>query len=164
MKTSVRSAAAVSNTKRQVCTFMLGDLLFGVDVTSVNEVIRAQPMTRVPLAPAFVRGLINLRGQIVTAIDMRERLQLPLRDAANEPMNIVVNDGDTTVSLLVDEIGDVLHLEEKDSERVPENLDPTVKALVEAVYKLDGRLLLLFDAKRIDAIVSVTEQAQHPYA
>ena len=161
MKPTTQSSMAAT-TQRQVCTFMLADLLFGVDVTSVNEVIRAQPMTRVPLAPTAVRGLINLRGHIVTAIDMRERLALPASDA--EPMNIVIQHSDSCVSLLVDDIGDVLHLDAKDSERVPDNLSPTVKALVESVYKLDGRLLLLFDARRIDAIVSVNEQAQHPYA
>ena len=148
------ATSALNSATRQVCTFSLHDLLFGVDVTSVHEVIRCQPMTRVPLAPSLVRGLINLRGQIVTAIDMRERLGLPAREDGLEPMNVVVHGGDGAVSLLVDEIGDVLHLDASDAEPTPENLPSTIRELVEAVYKLDGQLLLLFDANRISDIVS----------
>ena len=150
--------------QRQVCTFALDDLLFGVDVTSVREVIRCQPMTRVPLAPREVRGLINLRGQIVTAVDMRLRLELPARPADREPMNVVVNAGDGAISLLVDEIGDVLQLVERDAEATPENLSPVIRELIEAVYKLNGRLLLLFDARRFCDIVSTPDSGAQPYA
>lgn len=145
---------------RQVCTFSLADLTFGVDVTSVHEVIRCQPMTRVPLAPPTVRGLINLRGQIVTAIDMRERLRLPPRAPGVEPMNVVVHRSDGAVSLLVDSIGDVLDLDERTAESTPENLSPVIRELVEAVYKLQGSLLLLFDPARLsDLIVAPDEGA-----
>jgi purine-binding chemotaxis protein CheW len=153
----------MTSSTRQVCTFMLDDLLFGVDVTSVREVIRAQPMTRVPLAPPAVRGLINLRGQIVTAVDMRERLGLPARGAEFDAMNVVVNGGDGAISLLVDEIGDVLELNEGDAEPTPENLSSTIRELVEGVYKLDAGLLLLFDANRLSEIVS-PEPGQLSYA
>jgi purine-binding chemotaxis protein CheW len=74
----------------QVCTFYLNSQMYGVDVQLVQEVIRYQEMTDIPLAPESVVGLINLRGQIVTAIDMRKRLQLPARDGDKLPMNIVV--------------------------------------------------------------------------
>ena len=153
-----------TNGMRQVCTFTLDELLFGVDVTSVREVIRCQPMTSVPLAPPAVRGLINLRGQIVTAVDMRERLHLPARAPEADPMNVVVNGGDGAVSLLVDEIGDVLQLDGRDAEPTPENLSFTIRELVEAVYKLDGRLLLLFDASRLSDIVSVQDSGERPFA
>src|SRR5208282_5950696 len=93
---------------RQLCTFYLGEQYFGLDVLKVQEIIRYQEMTRVPLAPPVVRGLINLRGQIVTAIDLRRRLEMNDRPKDQLPVNVVVHTDDGAVSLLVDEIGDVL--------------------------------------------------------
>jgi purine-binding chemotaxis protein CheW len=107
---------------RQFCTFLLGGHYFGVDVLRVQEVIRHQEMTRVPLAPPVVRGLINLRGQIVTALDLRRRLDLPDRPDDQPPVNVVVQTDDGTVSLLVDEIGDVLLVPEEAFEPPPETL------------------------------------------
>jgi purine-binding chemotaxis protein CheW len=95
-------------THRQFCTFYLGQHYFGIDVLKVQEIIRYQTMTRVPLAPPVVRGLINLHGQIVTAMDLRRRLELPDRPADAQPVNVVVHTDDGAVSFLVDEIGDVL--------------------------------------------------------
>ena len=92
--------------EHQFCTFVLGGHHFGIDVLKVQEIIRYQEMTRVPLAPPVVRGLINLRGQIVTAIDLRRRLELPERTDGQLPVNVVVKTDDGAVSLLVDEIGD----------------------------------------------------------
>lgn len=132
---------------RQLCTFFLGELCFGVDVTRVQEVIRYQEMTRVPLASNVVRGLINLRGQIVTAIDMRRRLELPPADT--EPMNVVVRSEDGAVSLLVDDIGDVVEVEESCFERPPETMPARARELVRGVYKLSDRLLLLLDPERV---------------
>lgn len=133
----------------QVCTFTVGPILFGIDVMQVHEVLRAQHMTRVPLAPETVRGLINLRGQIVTAIDMRVRMQLPPLGTDEPPTNVVVRNGEGSVSLLVDEIGDVLNADSKQYERTPENLSPVIRDLVESVYKLDTRLVLILNAGRI---------------
>jgi purine-binding chemotaxis protein CheW len=127
----------------------LNGLLFGVDVVNVQEVIRYQEMTRVPLATNVVRGLINLRGQIVTAIDMRARLELPPLGESEQPMNVVLRTGDGVVSLLVDEIGDVLQLDARDFERTPETLAGVFREVVLGVYKLDQRLLLLLDVERI---------------
>jgi purine-binding chemotaxis protein CheW len=105
-------------------------------------------MTRVPQAPEVIEGLINLRGQIVTAIDMRRRLRLPPRAGDQAPMNMVVRTEDGAVSLLVDEIGDVLDVEAATWERPPENLDPAARELIRGVYKLKDRLLLVLDAER----------------
>jgi purine-binding chemotaxis protein CheW len=132
----------------QFATFFLAGLFFGVDVLRVQEVLRYQPMTRVPLAPEVIEGLINLRGQIVAAIDMRRRLGLPPRAPGETPMNMVVRTADGAVSLLVDEIGDVLDVEAADYERPPENLDPAVRDLIRGVYKLKDRLLLVLDTDR----------------
>src|SRR5271170_1222411 len=97
--------------KQQFSTFVVDELLFGVGVEKVQEVIRYQEMTRVPLAPPGVKGLINLRGQIVTAIDLRSRLGLCERAAGNLPVDVVIRHKDGPVSLLVDEIGDVLEVD-----------------------------------------------------
>ncbi len=131
----------------QFSTFFVGDLFFGVDVLRVQEVLRFQEMTRVPLAPEVISGLINLRGQIVTAIDMRRRLGLPLREENQAPMNMVVRTEDGAVSLLVDEIGDVLDVDAAAFERPPENLDRAARELIRGVYKLKDRLLLVLDAE-----------------
>ena len=136
---------------KQLCTFVLGDLSFGVEVMKVQEVLRYQAMTRVPLAPGMVRGLINLRGQIVTAIDVRARFGLPRLSDTREPMNVVLCAGDGVVSLLVDEIGDVLEVHEVDFERPPETLPAVFRDVVVGVYKLEHRLLLLLDVDRIVA-------------
>src|SRR5215470_3234682 len=106
----------------QYCTFFVEGHYFGVDVLKVQEIIRYQEMTRVPLAHPVVRGLINLRGQIVTAIDLRRRLELPERAAGQLPVNVVVQTDDGAVSLLVDEIGDVLDVSDRAFERPPETL------------------------------------------
>src|ERR1051326_2248414 len=105
---------------RQFCTFVLDGLYFGVEVKKVQEVIRYQEMTRVPLAPAVVQGLINLRGQIVTAIDLRRRLELRDRSGDRAPMNVVVRTDDGAVSLLVDDIGDVIKVQTDTFEPPPE--------------------------------------------
>ena len=140
--------------QRQFCTFFLGEHYFGIDVLKVQEIIRYQSMTRVPLAPPVVRGLINLRGQIVTAIDLRRRLELPERSADSLPVNVVVHTDDGAVSLLVDEIGDVLQVEESTFERTPETLRGAARELIRGAYKLENRLLLILDAETTVNIVT----------
>lgn len=131
----------------QMCTFTLDRYLFGVDVRQVQEVLRFQAMTRVPLAPALVRGLINLRGQIVTALDLRERLGLPPREGA-DPLNVVLRREGDVVSLLVDDIGDVVEIDEDKLERPPPTLRGPVAEIVRAVVQMDGALLLVTDTRR----------------
>ena len=101
----------------QYCTFFLKDQFLGVPVQQVQEVIRYQEMTRVPLVPAVIRGLINLRGQIVMAIDLRRRFGMADRLESELPMNVVVRTEEGPVSFLVDEIGDVLEVQEDTFER-----------------------------------------------
>jgi purine-binding chemotaxis protein CheW len=143
----------------QYATFFVDKLLFGVEVLRVQEVLRYQEITSVPKGPEVVEGLITLRGQIVTAIDMRRRLGLPAREAGRAPMNMVVRSDDGAVSLLVDEIGDVLQVEESSFEPTPENLDSHVRELTTGMYKLKDRLLLILDTRRaIDVSVSGSGQ------
>jgi purine-binding chemotaxis protein CheW len=134
---------------RQFCTFFLNGLFFGVEVEKVQEVIRYQEMTKVPLAPGVVGGLINLRGQIVIALDLRRRIDLPERAADQLPMNVVVRTDDGAVSLLVDEIGDVIEVDEAAFERPPETLQGSSRDLIRGAYKLKDRLLIVLDANRI---------------
>lgn len=133
---------------RQFCTFYVDGLFLGIDVQQIQEVIRYQAMTRVPLAAAAISGLINLRGQIVTAIDLRCRLGLPLRKAEETPMNVVVRDGDNAVSLLVDRIGDVLEVDEDLFELPPSTVRVSVRGLIVGAYKLPDRLLLVLDTEQ----------------
>ncbi len=138
----------MSNSTLQFSTFVLQDLFLGVDVLKVQEVIRYQEMTRVPIAPPMDRGLINLRGQIITAIDLRRRFELADRPDTELPMNVVLRTDDGAVSLLVDEIGDVVEVEEDRFEPIPETVTGMVRELITGVYKLDNRLLLILDTER----------------
>src|ERR1019366_8275820 len=118
------------------CTFYVAGQYFGLDVLKVQEIIHHQAMTWVPLAPRMVRGLINMRGQIVTAIDMRRRLELPERPADQEPINVVVQTEDGLVSLMVDAIGDVLKVDESAFERPPDTLKENAREEIRGAYKL----------------------------
>jgi purine-binding chemotaxis protein CheW len=133
---------------RQLCTFAVDGLLFGVDVIHVQEVIRSQEMTPVPLAPKVISGLINLRGQIVTALDMRVRLGMAPRPDDQLPTNVVLRHAEGVLSLLVDEIGDVVEVDAAAFEVPPDTLPPSSRAIIDGVYKLKPQLLLLLNTDR----------------
>src|SRR5579864_6699645 len=133
---------------QQFCTFLLDGRMFGVPVPQVQEVIRFHPMTPVPLAPPAVKGMINLRGQIVLAIDLRRRLELGERAEAAIPMNVVVRTLDGAVSLLVDEIGDVIEVSDSSFETPPETLNGGVRSMILGVHKLEGKLLHVLDIEK----------------
>ena len=155
MSTAVSTAASAgtstqaAGSTQQFTTFVLDGHLFGVEVETVQEVIRYQTMTRVPLAPPSVGGLINLRGQVITAIDLGHRLGLPPRPEGELPMNVVVRTPDGAVSLLVDRIGEVVHADTDDFEAPPETMTGPGRELVTGAYKLDGSLLLALDVPRV---------------
>ena len=120
----------------------------GVEVHRVQEVIREQSMTRIPGANSVVRGLMNLRGQIVTALDLQKRLGIT--NPENEPaMNVVVRTADAPVSFLVHEIGDVLAIDGDCFEPLPETLQGVPRELIRGACKLDGELLLLLDTEAV---------------
>jgi purine-binding chemotaxis protein CheW len=135
-------------TTEQFCTFCLKDQLFGVPVHQVQEVIRYQQTTRAPLVPEVIRGLINLRGQIVMAVDLRRRLGIVDRDADVVPVNVVVRTQEGPVSLLVDSIGDVVEVEEKTFEEPPQTLNEAMRQLITGVHKLDSGLMHILDTER----------------
>lgn len=129
----------------QYCTFYLHDFFFGIEVKTVQEVIRFQEMTPIPLAPECVEGFINLRGQIVTAVDLRRRLSFPPRDNGKQPMNVIVDSNGEPVSLLVDQIGDVLEVDQSLFELPPDTLQGIAREVIDGVYKLQGQLLLVLN-------------------
>jgi purine-binding chemotaxis protein CheW len=144
------------NASQQFCTFFLEGKMLGVPVPQVQEVIRFQAMTRVPLAPDVVEGMINLRGQIVMAIDLRRKLALSPRPDGELPMNVVVRTTEGTISLLVDEIGDVIEVEESSFEEPPETLQGPVRAMILGVHKLEGRLMHVLDIQKACELTEAT--------
>jgi purine-binding chemotaxis protein CheW len=137
---------------QQFCTFYLDDYFFGVELLKVQEVLREQQLTEVPLAPLAVRGLMNLRGQIVIAVDLRRQLDLPERAEDKPAMNVIVRTGEDAVSLLVDEIGDVIEASDETFEKPPETLRGEVRSSIRGVHKLDKQLMHVLDTERACAI------------
>jgi purine-binding chemotaxis protein CheW len=141
---------------KQLCTFYVGEGYFGIPVQEVQEVVRPQPITPVPLAPKVIRGLINLRGQILTAVDLRYPLGPGEPGDPAKLMNVVVRTGDSPISFLVDEIGEVLDVAEESFEAAPETLRGAMRELIGGAYKLEGRLLLALNTERtLDSINGV---------
>ena len=135
--------------ERQLCTFFVEGLFLGIDVRNVQEVFRYQEMTPVPRSAKVVSGLINLRGQVVVAVDLRRRLELPDRSGGQLPMNVVVRTDDGPVSLLVDEIGDVVEVDAATFEPPPVTIEGATRAVVTGVHKFDGQLLMLLDIAKL---------------
>ncbi|MDX2226804.1 MAG: chemotaxis protein CheW [Verrucomicrobiae bacterium] len=136
------------SSQQPYCTFYLGPYLFGVGVGEVQEIIRHQPITRVPLSHPVFSGLINLRGAIVTTIDLRRRFELEDRPAGALPMNVIVRYGEMPVSLLVDRIGDVVEAGAETFEPPPDTLTGEARALIRGTYKLRESLLLVLDINK----------------
>ena len=136
----------------QLATFTLDDRLYGVGVERVQEVLRSQARTRIPLAPPAIAGLVNLRGQVLTAIELREQLGLPPRPQGEEPMVVVIRVGTEPVSLLVDSIGAVVDVDPESFENPPDTLMGPGRELILGAYKLPGRLLLALDVDRAVAV------------
>ena len=132
----------------RLVTFTLDGRLYGVDVASVQEVLRGQPQTRIPLAPESVSGLINLRGQVLSAVELRARLGLPDRAADQDAMLVVVRVAGETIALLVDTIGAVIDVDEEQFELPPDTLTGPSREFLHGAYKLEDQLLLALDIDR----------------
>ena len=132
---------------QQFCTFTVDKYTFGVEVRKVQEVLRFQRMTRAPLAPAVVRGLINLRGQIVTAVDLRRCLGMQEAPSGTLPMNVILRTDHGPLSLLVDKIGDVREVSRDLFEPTPDTLRD-LGDVIRGVYKMPDRLLIVLDAEK----------------
>lgn len=133
----------------QLSTFHVGRYLFGVDVALVQEIVRLQTITPVPLSGPEIAGLINLRGEVLTAIDLRARLGLPRSENERDPINVVVRVDDEPVSLLVDEIGGVQEVSQVPFEATPATVEARVRDLLLGAYTLPDRLLLSLNARKV---------------
>jgi purine-binding chemotaxis protein CheW len=137
----------------QLATFFLGDELFGVDALRVQEIMTYQEITDVPLAPDYVRGLINLRGQIVTVIDLRRRLGFEKLENETTGMNLIVNSDEGLMSLLVDKIGNVLDVHADHLKPPPGTIRGIAVQYIQAVYQLEDELLIVLDLESILQLV-----------
>ena len=135
--------------KQQYCTFCLAERLLGIEVLKIQEVMQHQQVTAVPLAPSVVCGLLNLRGSIVTTIDLRGRFGMHALDGGEPPTNIVCQTEGGLVILLVDRIGDVVEVENSDFEAPPETLRGTARELIEGVYMLPAGLMSVVNIERV---------------
>ncbi len=140
---------AVSLKSGRLCGFKVGAGFYAISVLDIQEVIKPQLVTKVPSAPAHIQGLLNLRGQIVTAISLKSLFGLDnSNEASGDYMNIIVRSGNSLCSLVVDKVMDVIDVDEKTFEATPDTIDEKVRALISGVYKLDTSLLMLLDLEK----------------
>lgn len=130
------------------CTFWVCDQHYGIEIGSVREVLKSQRTTPVPTASPIIGGLINLRGEIVTAIDLRTRLELPPREGGT-PMSVVVSLDGEVVSIVVDSVGDVVDLNPSAIQPTPATVHPQIGELMIGVYRQPEGLVQILDAKRL---------------
>lgn len=130
-------------------TATIGGQLFGLPISRVQDVFMPERLTRVPLASSDVAGVLNLRGRIVTAIDLRARLGLPKDDEGRPPMAVGVDMRGESYGLLIDNIGEVLKLPDDSREVNPVNLDPRMAKMAGGVHRLDGQLMVVLDVDRV---------------
>ena len=130
-------------------TAVIGGQLFGLPISRVQDVFMPERLTRVPLASSEIAGVLNLRGRIVTVVDMRARLGLPPADHGRTPMAVGVDLRGESYGLMIDQIGEVLRLPEDSREDNPVNLDPRMARLAGGVHRLDGQLMVVLDVDRV---------------
>jgi purine-binding chemotaxis protein CheW len=130
-------------------TVMIGDQLFGLPISRVQDVFMPDRLTRVPLSAPEIAGVLNLRGRIVTAIDMRRRLGLPPRADGRPPMAVGIELKGESYGLLIDTVGEVLKLADETREPNPVNLDQHLARVSSGVHRLDGQLMVILDVDRV---------------
>ncbi|RZJ97892.1 MAG: chemotaxis protein CheW [Brevundimonas sp.] len=149
------SASNVDSRIEGFVTVRLGDACFGAPVLQVQDVVAEAPLNRVPQAPPEVAGVMNLRGRIVTAIDMRRRLGLPPQDVARARVSVVVEHGAELYALIVDDVGDVVWMSRADREAPPVTLSAHWRALIAGLHRMEDRLLLILD---VEAVLTLSPQ------
>lgn len=137
------------HTLNEYVTAMIGGQLFGLPILRVQDVFAPERLTRVPLAPSEIAGVLNLRGRIVTLIDMRCRLGLGRREDGQAAMAVGVETRGESYGLLIDSVGEVLKLDRVAWEPNPSNLDPHLASVSTGIYRLDGQLLMVLDVDRV---------------
>lgn len=134
---------------RELLTMTVGGQMFGIPILQVQDVLGAQRVTRVPLAPRAIAGSLNLRGRIVTAIDMRACLNMDARETGAPVMSVVVENKGELYSLMIDRVGDVMNLPYSDYEKNPGTLDPQWRNVCQGIYRLKDKLLVVLDVPRL---------------
>lgn len=149
--------SAASNITKEapelLTTFFIGSDYFGIEVMKVQEVTGTPSIVPVPLAPKFVRGLINLRGQLATALGLRELFESE-KNSTGSQMSVVCRMEGNLVSLMVDSIGDVVEANGKSFEQPPDTMPASVKRFVKGIYKMNGKLLSVLDLEKISKELS----------
>jgi purine-binding chemotaxis protein CheW len=143
------STATNDHNLKEYVTAMIGGQLFGLPILRVQDVFAPERLTRVPLAPAEIAGVLNMRGRIVTLIDMRIRLGLEKRVDDSPAMAIGVESGGESYGLLIDSVGEVLKLDDGAREANPINLDPRLARVSAGIHRLEGQLLMVVDVDRV---------------
>jgi purine-binding chemotaxis protein CheW len=146
---------------RSVATFWVDGLLLGVEIEHVQEVLRDQDVTPVPLADGAIAGLLNLRGRLSAAVELRHRLDLPPRPPGEAAVHVVVRGDGEPVSLVVDREGEVVEVDDRSAEPVPETVSPTIRGFITEVHQLDGPLLLVLDADRAITLSANLREVTH---
>jgi purine-binding chemotaxis protein CheW len=146
---AARKVAAAQEANSEFVSVIVGGQLFGIPVLQVQDVLGPQRLTRIPLAPPEIAGSLNLRGRIVTAIDLRTRLGLPPSEDPKRSMSVVVDHGGELYSFIVDSVGEVLSLSGSVYERSPPTLDPLWRDVAAGIYRLEGTLLVVLDVARL---------------
>lgn len=149
VETSRNVANVVENDTLEFVTFRIANQLFGVHVLKVQDILRPEDIAFVPLAPPEVKGSINLRGRIVTVIDVRVRLGLAENENLENNMGVTVEQKNELYTLLVDEIGEVLELNRKDIEPIPSTLDQVWREFAVELYKLETELMVVLDIDKL---------------
>lgn len=145
----IRDSNHLTVPKNDYLTMVVHDQMFGVPVLTVQDVLGQQSLTRVPMAPSSVAGVLNLRGHVITAIDVRDRLKLPPRSKSSPFMSVVVDHDGELYSLNVDSVGDVLDLSSYGFEDNPATLAPQWRSFSRGIFWLDGQLLVALDVSEL---------------
>ena len=156
-ESTIEDAFVSSPDAPRLLLFGVGGRMCALELDTVREIVPFRRTTRLPGAPSFVTGLINLRGQIVMAIDLRRRLGLPRRADGALPINVVIRTSEGGVSLLVDEIGEVIEVSESSFEAPPDTLRGAVRSMILGVHKLAGNLLHVLDSGSVCQVLAATD-------
>jgi purine-binding chemotaxis protein CheW len=162
-QTSVGLASATGNEMRQMVTFELNDEEFGIDIGLVREINRLMKITPVPKSPSAVKGVINLRGQVIPVVDLRCEFNLPHLEENQKTRIVVVEIDGATTAFIVDAVSEVLNIPVASIEPAPPLIKGVDSELVNSVGKLEDRLVIILDLQRVVArAAAAMEQVEHP--
>ena len=159
MTKEVEANTAGEQATEEFVTVRIADQLFGLPIEQVQDVFMPDAITEVPLAAPEVAGVLNLRGRIVTAIDMRKRLNLPIREDGARRMAVGIASKGESYGIVIDKVGEVLRLPRSTLESIPANLDPRWASVAAGVQRLEGELMVILNVDRVLDIGDSTQTA-----